>query len=105
VGERQNTDMTETQYSDGLFIGFIAIIVMLRPEKQPTRIMFSDYGTIVRATGILAHQQRKGFICWYSAMKKVMAEINAQQLTTAQKTAIARSLGWSEKNILKYKPW
>ena len=41
----------------------------------------------------------------YSAMKKVMAEINAQQLTAEQKTAIAKSLGWSDKNIRKYKPW
>ena len=42
----------------------------------------------------------------YSAMKKVMAEINAQPgLTSAQKTAIARSLGWSDKNIQKYKTW
>ena len=42
----------------------------------------------------------------YSAMKKVMAEINAQAgLTAAQKTAIAKSLGWSDKNIQKYKTW
>ena len=42
----------------------------------------------------------------YSAMKKVMAEINAQYgLTAEQKTAIARSLGWAEKNIKKYKLW
>ena len=42
----------------------------------------------------------------YSAMKKVIAEINAQTgLTPAQKTAIARSLGWAEKNIQKYKTW
>ena len=41
----------------------------------------------------------------YSAMKKIMAEIDAQRLTAAQKTAIARSLGWTEKNIQKYKTW
>ena len=42
----------------------------------------------------------------YSAMKKIMAEIDAQYgLTAAQKDAIARSLGWSEKNIKKYKTW
>ena len=42
----------------------------------------------------------------YSAMKKIMAEIDAQPgLTAAQKTAIARSLGWSDKNIQKYKLW
>lgn len=42
----------------------------------------------------------------YSAMKKIMAEIDAQSgLSPAQKTAIARSLGWSEKNINKYKLW
>ena len=41
----------------------------------------------------------------YSAMKKIMAEINSHRLTSAQKDAIARSFGWSEKNINKYKPW
>ena len=42
----------------------------------------------------------------YSAMKKIMAEINKQYgLTSSQKTAIARSLGWAEKNISKYKTW
>jgi hypothetical protein len=47
-----------------------------------------------------------GKTIYYSAMKKVMAEINRQYgLTSVQKTAIARSLGWSEKNINKYKPW
>ena len=47
-----------------------------------------------------------GKTVYYSAMKKVMAEIGAQTgLTTAQKYAIARSLGWSEKNIQKYKTW
>lgn len=47
-----------------------------------------------------------GKTIYYSAMKKVMAEIHAQTgLTAAQKDAIARSLGWSEKNIQKYKLW
>ena len=47
-----------------------------------------------------------GKTIYYSAMKKVMAEINAQYgLTAEQKTAIARSLGWAEKNINKYKLW
>lgn len=47
-----------------------------------------------------------GKTIYYSAMKKVMAEIDAQiGLGPAQKTAIARSLGWSEKNIQKYKLW
>ena len=47
-----------------------------------------------------------GKTIYYSAMKKVMAEINAQYgLTSAQKDAIARSLGWAEKNIQKYKLW
>ena len=41
----------------------------------------------------------------YSAMKKIMAEIDSYDLTAEQKTAIARSLGWSEKNINKYKLW
>ena len=47
-----------------------------------------------------------GKTIYYSAMKKVIAEIDAQtELTPAQKTAIARCLGWSEKNINKYKTW
>ena len=47
-----------------------------------------------------------GKTIYYSAMKKIMAEINAQYgLTNAQKDALARSMGWAEKNILKYKLW
>ena len=41
----------------------------------------------------------------YSAMKKVMAEINKLPISKDQKTAIARAIGWSEKNIARYKPW
>ena len=41
----------------------------------------------------------------YSAMKKVMAEIDKLSLSADQKLAIARSMGWSEKNIRKYKLW
>jgi len=47
-----------------------------------------------------------GKTIYYSAMKKIMAEIHAQPgLSKVQKDAIAKSLGWSEKNISKYKPW
>ena len=47
-----------------------------------------------------------GKTIYYSAMKKIMAEINAQYgLTNAQKDSLARSMGWAEKNILKYKLW
>ena len=47
-----------------------------------------------------------GKTIYYSAMKKIMAEIGGQYgLTASQKTAIARSLGWAEKNISKYKTW
>lgn len=41
----------------------------------------------------------------YSAMKKVMAEINKLPLSASQKDALAKSLGWSDKNIRKHKPW
>lgn len=41
----------------------------------------------------------------YSAMKKIMEVINSYDLTPAQKDAVARSIGWSEKNIKKYKLW
>ena len=46
-----------------------------------------------------------GKTVYYSAMKKVMAEIGEQDITSTQKYAIARSLGWAEKNIIKYKTW
>lgn len=46
-----------------------------------------------------------GKTVYYSAMDKVMAEIDAQNLTSEQKDAIARSLGWSDKNIRKRKLW
>lgn len=41
----------------------------------------------------------------YSAMKKIMAEINNQPVTNEQKDALARSMGWKESNIKKYKLW
>lgn len=42
----------------------------------------------------------------YSAVKKIMREINSQTgLTSAQKTAIARSIGWKDSTIQKYKLW
>ena len=41
----------------------------------------------------------------YSAMKKVMAEIDKLPISKDQKTAIARAIGWSEKNIARYKLW
>ena len=42
----------------------------------------------------------------YSAVKKIMREINSQTgLTSAQKTAIARSIGWKDSTIKKYKLW
>lgn len=42
----------------------------------------------------------------YSAVKKIMREINSQTgLTPAQKTAIARSIGWKDSTIQKYKLW
>lgn len=41
----------------------------------------------------------------YSAMKKVMAEINKLPLSASQKDALAKAMGWSDKNIRKYKPW
>lgn len=41
-----------------------------------------------------------------TAVKKIMAEINAQRgLTPAQKTAIAKSIGWKDSTIRKYKLW
>lgn len=45
----------------------------------------------------------------YSAVKKIMAEIDSYSLTPAQKTAIAQSIGemsnWKDSTIRKYKLW
>ena len=41
----------------------------------------------------------------YSAMKKVMAEIDKLPLSDSQKDALAKAMGWSDRNIRKYKPW
>ena len=41
----------------------------------------------------------------YSAVKKIMAYIDSLNLTDAQKDALAKSAGWSEKTIQKYKLW
>lgn len=41
----------------------------------------------------------------YSAMKKVMAEINKLPISTAKKEALAKSMGWKDSNIKKYAPW
>lgn len=50
--------------------------------------------------------EQTGKTIYYSAMKKIMAEIDAQDgLSAYQKDAIAKSLGWSDKNIRKYKLW
>ena len=47
-----------------------------------------------------------GKLIKHSAMKKVIAEIDAQKgLSSEQKDAIAKSFGWEEKNIQKYKTW
>ncbi|MGM9550386.1 MAG: hypothetical protein ACI3V5_11175 [Faecousia sp.] len=46
-----------------------------------------------------------GQTIYYSAMKKVMSEIDSLNISNAQKTALARSLGWKESNIEKYKLW
>jgi hypothetical protein len=41
----------------------------------------------------------------YSAVKKIMAYINELDLTAAQKDALAKSVGWADKTITKYKLW
>ena len=41
----------------------------------------------------------------YSAVQKIMAYINNLNLTSAQKDALAKSKGWSDKTISKYKLW
>ena len=41
----------------------------------------------------------------YSAVKKIMAYIDSLNLTDAQKDALAKSAGWADKTIKKYKLW
>ena len=41
----------------------------------------------------------------YSAVKKIMEFINTFPMTPAQKDAVAKSIGWSDKTIKKYKLW
>ena len=41
----------------------------------------------------------------YSAVKKIMAYINDLNLTSEQKDALAKSAGWKDSTIKKYKPW
>lgn len=41
----------------------------------------------------------------YSAVKKIMAYINSLNLTDSQKDALAKSAGWADKTIQKYKLW
>ena len=41
----------------------------------------------------------------YSAVQKIMAYINDLNLTPEQKDALAKSTGWSDKTIIKYKLW
>ena len=41
----------------------------------------------------------------YSAVKKIMAYINSLNLTDQQKDALAKSAGWADKTIKKYKLW
>ena len=41
----------------------------------------------------------------YSAVRKVMAAINALPITRDQKEAIAKAMGWADKTIRKCRPW
>ena len=41
----------------------------------------------------------------YSAVRKIMAYINSLNLTPAQKDALAKSAGWKDSTIKKYKLW
>ena len=41
----------------------------------------------------------------YSAVKKIMKFINTFPMTPAQKDSVAKSIGWADKTIKKYKLW
>lgn len=47
----------------------------------------------------------KGESIPYSKTKKIMPYINKLPITAKQKTAIAKSFGWSDKTIAKYRLW
>lgn len=75
---------------------------------KPFGVSLDDYLQIVKFSASTKNDvdPETGKAIPYSAMKKIMAEINSHPgLTSSQKTAIARSFGWSEKNIQKYKTW
>ena len=50
-------------------------------------------------------KDENGKTIYYTAMQKIMDVIDSYPLTSAQKTAVAKSIGWSDKNIRKYKLW
>ena len=65
--------------------------------------MWIDYQE--RTDGIKNDLDEDGEPIRFSAMKKKMEIINSLPISSEQKTAIAVSEGWSEKNIRRYKLW
>ena len=74
---------------------------------NPFGVSLDDYLQIVKFSASTKNDvdPETGKAIAYTAMKKVMAEIDSLSISSDQKTSIARSLGWSEKNIRKYKLW
>lgn len=74
---------------------------------KPFGVSLDDYLQIVKFSASTKNDvdPETGKAISYTAMKKVMAEIDSLSISSDQKTSIARSLGWSEKNIRKYKLW
>lgn len=65
--------------------------------------VYLDYKA--RTNGIQNDKDADGKTIRYSAVKKIMGVINSLPISDYQKTALARSQGWSEKTIQEYKLW
>lgn len=86
-------------------------VTMNRVEKwhaycEPLGISKEIFLDVMRLSSATSNDvDEKGKPIYYSAMKKIMAEIDKLPLSPAQKTALAKALGWSTKNINRFKPW
>ena len=65
--------------------------------------IYTEYKT--RTKGIENDKDVNGNSIPYTAVQKIMTVINSLPLSESQKYALARSQGWSEKTIQKYKQW
>ena len=65
--------------------------------------IYTEYKT--RTKGIENDKDASGKSIPYTAVQKIMTVINSLPLSNYQKDALARSQGWAETTIQKYKKW